>query len=213
MSFKNFVIIALAAIAAFSVRPASADRLVLMPTGNVLTTGDVRAEISLGASDERKIYWLNVGLARLELNAMRLDQGSHIVGEKTADVLGAEFSVLPETTLTPGIGIGVWDLTGQTEDGEGYYLALSKRVPSARPLPLPLTDIRLHVGFGVGGINGPFAGVEASLPYNLKLYAEQFQENSNVGVGWKLIRGVEARAYLIDGRRYYGLQITSVANE
>lgn len=203
------IVIALILSAVICAGPASADRLILAPTGNVLRSGEIRAEGAISSSDsDGKIYWLALGLQRLEVNAARFDGGADVVGASGSDVFGAELSVLPETTLTPGIGVGVWDMTNETADGRGYYLALSKGVPLTKQLPLPIRDIRLHVGYGIEGIDGLFAGADAKIPLGFRLYAEFFKDDFNYALGWTVLPGLQVKLSVIDGDAYYGAQLS-----
>ncbi len=208
MNSRMLVAVTLAAVAAV---PAVADRLILAPTGNVLNKGDFRAEVSLQTSpDDNRIFWLNAGLPRFELNLTQFDQRS-TPGSEDTTLFGAEFAMLPETSLTPGIGVGAYDITGQTPDGVGFYLAFTKAVPFDEKVPyLPLSDIKLTLGYGVKGIHSFFYGADAHLPLNLTIYAEHFQKHTNLGLGWTPLKGVQATAYRIDDGTYFGVQVFSV---
>ncbi len=202
------ILVALAAVVAIG--PASADRVIFSPTGTTLGTAGVKAEAAIGPSnDDAKIYWLGAGIPRLEVNAIRFDGVNEHLGVKDATVIGTELSILPETTLTPGIGVGVWDMTGETERGTGYYLALTKIVPLSSTLPTPIRDLTFHAGAGFSGIDGVFGGAEATIPLGLKLSAEYFQRKFNFAIGWRPIRAIELKAYLLDGDAYYGLQFST----
>jgi hypothetical protein len=183
------------------------------PDGLDPRRGDVRAEAALGSGKDKNYYLLNAGVYKVELSAMRIDENRFLAGSKTTNVFGLQLGVLPETTLTPGIGIGVVDITNQTSNGRGYYVALSKRVPWNAPKPFPLRDIEMNVGFGGAGIKGPFIGAKASVTSIIRLYGEGFNKKTNWAVGLKLLKGVEARASLIDGKAHYGLQISTETGE
>lgn len=227
---KKFICIAIILAAGLVAVPVSADRVIFAPTGIVLGGGEIRGEAATSPSnDDSKIYWLGMGLQRLEINVMRFDfkteapeaEETHQVGtigrsffdidginSDDLNVVGAELSVIPETTLTPGIGIGVWDVTGETPDGRGYYLAISKMLPLTGSLPSPIRDVKVHAGFGIDGIDGFFAGAEATIPLGIRLSAEYFKEDVNFSVGWGIIPGLQVKAYILDGETYYGLMFS-----
>jgi hypothetical protein len=204
--------------------PVSADRVIFSPTGTTLAGGEIRLEGAVNSGESsNKVYWLGIGLQRLELSVIRFDvpnrttssaQGNLIKNSimdltnssDDVNMIGAELSVLPETTLTPGIGVGVWDMTNETPGGRGYYLAVSKLVPLTNTLPLPIHDVKLHAGVGVDGIDGLFAGAEAGFPLGFKLYAEYFQKEFNFAVGWGMLPGLQLKAQLLDGETFVGLQ-------
>jgi hypothetical protein len=198
------------ALTASVLAPATADRIILAPTGNVKGLGDVTAEAAISPSNnDAKIYWLNVGLPRIELSGIRFDSGSGAAGADQVDSFGAEFSLLPETTLTPGVGIGVWDMKEKTDDGRGYYLALSKELPIPRHIPTPIKGVRVHAGFGASGLSGIFGGAEATIPLGLTLSAEYFQKKFNFAIGWKPLPLVQGKVYLLDGETYYGIEVST----
>jgi hypothetical protein len=215
---RSFICIAVILTAVLAAAPVSADRIILAPTGNVLAPGVVKAEGAVNPDDtSSRIYWVGMGMQRFELNATRFqisdstlpETGSlidQITAGKTTDVIGLEFSLMPETSLTPGFGVGVWDFTGKTSFGKGYYLAMSKSVPLLKELPLPIHDVQVHAGYGINGIDGLFGGAQASLPLGIKLYAEYFQEDINYAVGWNPAPTLQLKFQSIDGEAFYGLQ-------
>lgn len=213
MHIRTCALLSLLAVIAAAL-PTSADRLILSPTGSVLGRGDLRAEGLFNAnSNDPQVYQLNFGLERVELSAAWINHGSELIGSQNTDSYGVELGILPETTLTPGIGVGIWDITASTADGRGYYLAITKVVPLTKMLPLPLNDVKLHLGVGAAGIDGPFGGADAALFRNVRLYGEYFQHNSNFAVGVHVFRGIEARACSLGGKPYYGVQISSILSQ
>lgn len=203
----HFIAVA-AVIAAVCAAPVSADRIIFAPTGTVLAPGELKAEAAFGKSNDR-IYWAGIGLRRLEINAIRLDGTTKLAGTPNADVFGAELGILPETTLTPGLGVGVWDIGSDTDDGRGYYAALTKVVPLTKELPLPIHDIRVHLGYGVQGIHGAFVGADAGLPLGFTIAAEYFQKKTNVALGWNILPALQLRGSILDGDVFYGIRFTS----
>lgn len=204
MKVSMYIAMAMALVLAGGV---SADRVIFAPTGTVLGPGDIRLEGAVGTSNgDPKIYWAGIGLQRLEISGIRFESGASVLGASDDDVLGVELAILPETTLTPGIGVGIWDATDNTSEGRGYYLAVTKAVPLTKQLPLPIRDIRLHVGYGINGVDGIFAGADASIPFGLRLYAEFFQDDFNYALGLGLLPGLQVKVHVLDGDTYYGLQ-------
>ena len=192
-----------------SALPVCADRVILAPTGTTLASGEIRAEAAIDTTDSNtRIYWVGIGLQRLEIGATRFENGNEIAGPGDTNVLTAEISILPDTTLTPGVGVGAWDISSETPDGAGYYLALTKVLPFSKDLPSPIRDIRLHAGVGSGAIAGFFAGAEASLPFGLRVAADYFREDFNFSLGWKALPGLQIKAYLLNGESHYGLQFS-----
>jgi hypothetical protein len=202
------VIVAFALLVALSVSQVQADRLILVPTGSVLNSGAIKAEAAFRSSngdsifvpkDADQINWLNLGISRFELDARRLVRSDGM----DKDTVGFEASVLPETLLTPAIGIGIRDITNELE--RGYYLAVTKTVPLTNKLPTPIHDIKLHGGFGLKGeLDGIFLGAEAGLPMGLKVTAEVVDSKINASLGWSPISKITLKAYELDGKLFYG---------
>lgn len=218
---RSLVCTAVILAALLAAVPVSADRIILAPTGSVLSPGEVRAEGAIKPGDSgSRIYWLGLGMQRVELSATRFvipgapvetvgdSLVDKITGGKNTDLIGLEMSMLPETTMTPGVGIGIWDVTGKTSFGKGYYMAVTKSVPLTKQLPLPVQDVKIHGGYGINGIDGLFGGAEASLPLGIKLYAEYFQHDINYAVGWNPAPTLQLKVQVLDGDTFYGLQFS-----
>ena len=209
---KFLGMIAIATLAALCATQVSADRLILMPMGSVLGRGSVKAEAAFGSgidtgslspANSDRIYWANIGLGHLELTASRVEGP----GGFESNALGVELGVLPETMITPALGIGVRDLGDDIGPGRGYYLAVSKSVPLTDVAPLPVHDIKLHAGYGFEGINGFFAGAQVGLPMKLTLSLEHDGENFNAALSWNMIPKVGLKVYSLDGHIFYGASL------
>lgn len=213
-------------LAVITVGPVSADRIIFAPTGTTLSPGEVKAEAATSPSnDNSRVYWAGLGMKQFEVNAIRLDvrNDNPVVTEyksraiidfnnptgKDIDIINAQLNLLPETTLTPAISVGAWDLTDKTAGGTGYFFALSKGVPLTKELPLPVRDVKVHAGFGISGIEDFFGGAEASLPLGLNVSAEYFQKDLNYAIGWGPLPGLQVKAYILDGETFYGLRFSS----
>ncbi|MEN6372936.1 MAG: hypothetical protein ABFD64_13090 [Armatimonadota bacterium] len=210
-------------LAVLAAGPVFADRIIFAPTGTTLSPGAVKAEAATSPSNnDSKVYWLGLGLQKFEVNAIRFDFKNETTTKSRGiatfdtsldkddfDIVNAQLGLVPETTLTPAISIGVWDFTDKTADGTGYFLAFSKAVPLTKELPLPVRDVKVHAGFGVSGIDNVFGGAEATLPLGLKVSAEYFQKDFNYALGWGPVAGLQAKVYILDGETYYGLKFSS----
>jgi hypothetical protein len=185
---------------------AVADRLILIPTGRTLSTGDFKAEYTARTDGDGEIYCVNVGLSRFELEGARFQD---FTPEKE-DAFSAQVSVVPETSFTPAIALGVRDIGDQTDgkgllyDGQSFYIAVSKSIPVTGGIPLLFQDVVVHGGLGTGSLNGVFFGVEGVLPTGLRIMGEYDTDDVNVGISYNLIPTIKARVYSIKGDLYYG---------
>ena len=180
---------------------AWADRLILAPKGEILPPGQFKIEGMLKPSGERPgVFWINAGVGQIELEGMLYDNGNG----KMKGSVGAEAQLLPETLLTPAVGVGIRDIADNGLQGRAEYLAVTKTIPTEGLKGL-VHDVKLHVGFGLERIDGFFAGAEAGLPYNLWFAAEHDSHGLNIAGGWSPVRNLQIRAYGLNGDGYFGL--------
>lgn len=196
-----------AAVCGLMVGTANADRLILIPTGNTLSTGGLKAQIlSRTSSDDGRAYLLNVGVSRLEIEGAKF-QDFH---GRSEDVISGQVSVLPETSFTPSVALGVRDAGNATEDlgmpydGRSFYLVASKGIPVTGGIPLLLQNVKLHGGIGTGSLKGLFFGAEGTIPLGLRLAAEYDSSRFNGELSYNIIPKVRASISLIKSDVYYG---------
>lgn len=186
--------------------PAGADRLILIPTGQTLTTGQVRAEAAFSPSnDEGKYMWLATGLMQVELSVLRHELPS---GENDNEY-GAQWNFLPETSLTPGIAFGVQDIASESEEGVAGYVVASKHLPISAFNPF-VNDLEVTAGIGAGGIRGPFFGAEAHLPLNFFIQGEYDSHDFNAAFGWQPVSMFRLKAYTIRDDAYFGAELLPI---
>lgn len=190
-----------------SAAPAFANNLLLIPTGNTLSTGQFRAEAALSPDNTAgRYYWFGTGLQQLEVNLIRYEKHS---GEDE-NLIGLQWSFLPETMLTPGISFGARDIAMQSAEGIGVYAAISKHLPIGKMSPV-LKDLSVTAGIGAAGIRGPFFGFEASLPYRLFAEGEYDSRDFNGAVGWQPSEHFRLKAYAIRREFYLGAELVPAA--
>jgi len=185
----------------------TANRLITIPTGNTLTTGGIKLEYAANASDsDKKIYWANVGVSRLEVEGARF---AGFTTEQT-DAISVQVSVMPETSFTPAVAVGIRDISDQTKDkglfydGRSYYAVVSKAVPITGGIPLIFQDVRVHSGIGTGSLGGVFFGVEGKLPMGLNISGEYDTSDFNFAASYKIVPTIKAKASWIKGDFFYG---------
>jgi hypothetical protein len=180
---------------------ACADQLIFAPTGRTLGLGQAKLEAAVSADDsDAKFIWANVGLPRLELQGIRVEDEAG----NSDDGFGAELAVLPETMITPAVGVGVRDAGNNTSLGRAFYAAVTKTVPLVSNMGLPIRYLKLSGGLGTDELNGLFGGIEVGLPYRLEGVAEWDGQQFNASLGWTPISHVQLKAYWLDGEFFYG---------
>ena len=185
---------------------ASANNLILAPTGTTLTTGQLRAEAAISVNGSKsQYYWLGTGLQQFELNVTRF-QKPGIDAENVVDI---QWSFLPETVFTPAVAFGVNDLADQSGQGVGPYFAVTRSIPLGRRAFL-LKKFSATVGFGLFGIRGPFGGFEAELPGRIVVQGEYDSRDYNAAIGWKPTDKIMLKAYTIRRENYVGAELVPV---
>ncbi|MCL5105477.1 MAG: hypothetical protein M1133_15390 [Armatimonadetes bacterium] len=195
------------ALLVFATGPVLANYILLAPSGTTLSTGQVRAEAAFSPNnDDGKFFWLGTGLMQLELNVIAVgNPGS----EKTENRVGAQWSFLPETSITPAVGFGVTDVASESHEGIGGYAVVTKHLRTGAVNPF-VKELSLTGGIGAGGIKGPFAGVEARLPMGIFLQAEYDSHDFNGAVGWQPISLLRFKAYTLRDNFYFGAELRTI---
>lgn len=186
---------------------AAGDRLILIPTGTTLTTGEIKAEYAgSSAASHPKAYWLSAGVSRLELEGARFED----YGLESVSTVSAQLSVLPETSFTPSVALGVRDISDESDgrgalyDGQTFYLAITKGIPVTGGVPFVFEDVRIHGGVGTGSLNGVFFGVDGRLPMGIHLAGEYDTDDFNIAASYNVIPALKVRVSSIKGDTYYG---------
>jgi hypothetical protein len=177
--------------------------LINNPSADVLREG----EFSLGYYHLKDggvgIFNTNL-LPKLELGVA----GFRYDGQDNKNYVNAKFSIVPETVLTPGLAVGVEDISGA--DKRSAYAVASKALP---------LGFRIHAGVGDGRFNGVFAGIEKTInPVSVitgsnafpatTLIAEYDGKNMNYGARMSIIPGLKLDAGWRNHDGYFGVSYT-----
>jgi len=185
-----------------------ADRIIFAPTGSTLSMGQIRAEAAVKSSDSgEQVYWGAIGLGQIELSAVKVDKNETLSHFGDDDVVSVALGLIPETPITPGVSVGVWNIAANDSKNRGYYMAASKDVPMASYMGF-LSSLKVHVGVGTKGTSGVFGGVEASLSKGVRVSAERFQHSTNLALDWMPLKSARLKIYWIDGDPYYGIELS-----
>ena len=202
----TFAQLSLAAGAALAIcGAADADQLIRIPT----------ADLALGPKAEykRRVDGTKEGYATLLVPAglayelaLRLyddeDRSNRIEG-------GGQFQLLPDGVITPGVSVGIWDVTNSGPRGRRAFLVVTKSLRAGQFfIRKPLERLQLTLGTGTGNFSGLFAGVRADLPGNFALVGEFDARRLNAGVWFTPIKQVTLKAELQNGNPYLGGDLT-----
>jgi hypothetical protein len=118
---------------------------------------------------------------------------------------GGQFQLLPDGVVTPGVALGIWDITNSSPWGRRAFLVLTKGLePGQLFVPEFLERVQLNVGLGTGRLSGVFAGMRVDLPARFSLVAEYDARRFNAGLWFTPADPVTLKAELQNGNPYFG---------
>ncbi len=141
------------------------------------------------------------GLAEnLEVGLAALDNGDSEIA------FSGKLGIVTETSTTPAVLVGVFDIGSTVADDASFYVALSKNITSLASdvADQPSRPLRLTAGFGSGVFDGFFAGFDWTLTPRLSLMAEYLNEgfegdnDINAGIRYAATSNVRLDLALID---------------
>lgn len=141
------------------------------------------------------------GLAEnLEVGLAALDNGDSEIA------FSGKLGIVTETSTTPAVLVGVFDIGSTVADDASFYVALSKNITSLASdvADQPSRPLRLTAGFGSGVFDGFFAGFHWTLTPRLSLMAEYLNEgfegdnDINAGIRYAATSNVRLDLALID---------------
>jgi hypothetical protein len=157
---------------------ASADRLILIPTGKKLLSDTFQIEILTDRSRDATMGWFGLGLGQ--------SFDFEVTGESFNDnrmVTSLDFSynyTVPVVDFAPGLSLGVQDALGVTERGRNVYAAVTFRFGNYGELNQDIPT-ELTFGFWSRPEGLFFAGVRLPFSRYVSVLAEHDSENLTAG--------------------------------
>jgi hypothetical protein len=170
---------------------ASADRLVLIPTGKKLLSETFQLEILTDHSRDITMGWVGLGLGQ--------SFDVEVTGESFDDnrmVNSVDFSynyTVPIVDFAPGISFGVQDAMNVTERGRNLYMAVTYRFGNYGELNQDIPT-ELTFGFWSRAQGVLFAGVRLPFSETFSVLAEHDSENLTAGIELSPHEGVAFKA-------------------
>ena len=171
LTLRSLIAAALAAFAAALTAPvpAQADQLIQIPTADIV--GEATGEYKHHFRGRDKGYgslFVPAGRAyEMMFRYYNRYGGQHRIEG------GGQFQLLPDGLVTPGLAVGMWDVTNSSLKGRRAFLVLTKSIrPGQFSLPRFLPPAHLSLGIGTGKLSGPLAGLKLNLPAHFDLVAE-----------------------------------------
>lgn len=185
--------------------PAGADQLIRIPTAD-LAPGP-RAEYMRRVDGEQEGYatlLVPVGLAyELAFRYYDNEDGNHRLEG------GGMFQLLPDGVITPGIALGLWDVTNSSPWGRRGFLVITKGLRGGQFfVPEGVKRLQFTLGTGTGRLSGVFAAVRLDLPSRFSFIAEYDARRPNFGVWFTPIDQLTLKAELQNGNPYLGGNLT-----
>ncbi len=186
---------------------ASADRVVLAPSGNLLSPDTVRLEylIAPDRRNESFAFFQYASPDGIELEFNRVDLAHDYKNRYSFNV---QYPFLADLGATPAVSFGVRDLSGTGLERQAFYIAAGKSVPLSDRQARFIKELRWSAGIGTGYFHAPFVGVQMRLGTGLKISAEWWRNRPNVSLSLPLTKAWNARAYSLNGDVFYGLTYT-----
>jgi len=197
-----------AAVLLFVGRTAGAERTVLGPTGDTLAPDSYRAEFALNPQGKfQNRSWLQFSSPQgIEFEAERSDLSTE---RKKGYALNIQYPITYSlTSALPAIAIGVRDVTGTGNEHGAFYLAATKSFRLSDAQHRFIHEVKIDAGIGSGRIGGIFFGGQTQLAVGLRIQAEFYRRQTNITVALPISRHLDARAYSLDSRIYYGFSIS-----
>ncbi len=181
--------------------PAAADQLIQIPTADI--TRGVRGEyLHRFEGEDRGYGTLLAGVASsYELMFRHYNNFSRDYGLEG----GGQFQLLPDGLVTPGLAVGVWDITNSGPFGRRFFFVATKWLEKdLNGLPDPIQRVQLTLGAGSGRFAGPMAGLRVELPARVSLVAEYDARRLNAGLWFAPVRPLRLKAELQNGDLFLG---------
>lgn len=198
-----------AVLALFAPLSTAAERIVLAPSGLVAPPYSVSVEAAVGdGAPSRHIGWLTLGAPGhglgLELEAEDVD-----LSRRRADIsVQYSFTGNALVDMAPTLTCGVRDAFNTGRWRRAFYVALGKRLGLSLAQERFVRSFYLHAGIGTSRLEGPFLGFRANLAAGPSVSAEYVRRTVNASVSVPVVRGVEVRAYTLNGDLFWGARVS-----
>jgi hypothetical protein len=186
--------------------PARADQLIQIPTADIVpgATGEY-----LQRTEGNDAGYATVFLPAGKQYEVMFRWYNDYAGEQRVEG-GGQFQLLPDGVVTPGLAVGMWDITNSSPKGRRAFLMLTKHLDRGDfSLPRFLPPMQLNFGVGTGKFSGPLAGIKINLPAHLDLVAEYDARRLNAGLWYSPMKHLTLKAELQNGELFFGGSLRS----
>ncbi len=183
--------------------------LVVIPTADTLHEGEYNFGVMTEDTGrfEANDLFANYG----PINCLEAGFNSRqLLGANTREtVLNAKYALMTETDSKPGIAFGLSDFTDEIE-ATGYAVLSKSFATGLNCYDNEILNVRGHIGFGGGRLNGLFCGISGFLGNRIQLSVEWDSRDTNLGFRFTPVKTVRIHAALFDigGRTDLGLGLS-----
>jgi hypothetical protein len=192
-------------LTALSFSAAFADRVVSMPSAYAIQKGEAKAEILAFGKD------LQFGWIRLDAQVAPFVEvqafASRLPDQRQAVSLNAQYTIIqPFADLMPGLSVGIFDVTNETEIGRSLYVAATF-VSNIYSDWAEAERISLTIGGGIGGMRrGLFVGLQVPMFRHVEFIGEYDTKRITAGIDIEAAPNIGARILFRGGQPMLGLQ-------
>lgn len=171
--------------------------LVKVPSANTLDAGEYSFGVMTEATDELQA---NDALAMYGIGGqieLGVDSFQPHGSSERKTLLNAKYRFSPDSDSKSGYAIGIIDAADEVQQ-TGYIVATKAIVRRTSIFANVVSSVRGHIGLGVGGLNGMFAGLSVFAGNRVVFSAEWDSKDVNLGFRLTPIRGLRLHAAVMD---------------
>lgn len=171
--------------------------LVVVPTADVLEEGDWDAGVMTEDIDELDAndIFLNYGAAQsLEVG---INSALPVDFDERETLVNGKYQLMPETESRAAVAFGLIDFTDEVE-ATAYMVVSKSLVRGIRAFDSDITNLRGHIGFGGGRLDGMFVGLSAFIGNRAMFSVEYDSSDVNLGFKFTPVRGIRLHAAWFD---------------
>lgn len=192
-------------VGALAGMPAHADQLIRIPTADIVPGPKTEYLQRVDGKHEGYATLLvPAGLAyELAFRYYNNEDRSHNIEG------GGMFQLLPDGVITPGVAVGMWDVSNSSPQGRRAFVVVTKSIRQGQFfVPKPLERLQLTLGSGTGRFSGVLAALRVDLPAHFTLISEYDARRFNAGIWFRPVRPLTLKAELQNGNPYLGGDFT-----
>lgn len=171
--------------------------LVVVPTADVLEEGDWDAGVMTEDIDDIDVNDIFVNYGIQEGLEVGINSFLPVEADDRETLVNAKYQLMPETESRASVAFGLIDLTDEVE-ATAYMVVSKSLVRGIRAFDSDITNLRGHIGFGGGRLDGMFLGLSAFIGNRAMFSVEWDSTDINLGFKFTPVRGIRLHAAWFD---------------